>query len=190
MNRLVLVFGILIGLVATDVAQGQVEKWGSKREPGPDGWRTADWETKKKILLEHYNPTAEELALIDGALPKKATVKPGKARRILSFYKCDWPHQSIATGIAAFDRMGATTGAFSVDTTDDPTVFNKENLARYDAIMLNNAVRFDTFLNDQQRQAFLDAVQGGKGLIGVHGATSACEEWPEGAEVTLSLIHI
>jgi len=176
-------FALVCLLLMTCNSFAQVEKWGSQREPGPEGWRQADWATKKRILLEHYKPTAEELALIDKALPEKATVRPGKERRILSFYKCDFPHDSIATGIAAFEKLGAVTGAFSIDTTDDPMVFNKDNLAKYDAIMLNNAVRFDTFLNDDQRGSFLDFVKNGGGMIGIHGATSACEEWSEGAEV-------
>ncbi len=184
MNRPGLLFAFVITLVTTQVAFAQVEKRGSKRGPAPSGWRQADWETKKKVLLEHYKPTDAELALIDAALPETATVKPRKQRRILSFYKCDFPHDSIATGIAAFEKLGAATGAFSIESTDDPAVFNKDNLSKYDAVMLNNAVGFDTFLNDDQRAAFLDFVQKGGGIIGIHGATSACEQWPEGAEVT------
>ena len=192
MNRLSFLLVLWVAFAWLGLAgatYGQVENSASKRKSPPAGWKKAEWPQKKKVLLEHYAPTAKELELIEQAVPKSARANPEKPRRILSFYRCDFPHTSIATGIAAFEKIGKATRAYSIDSTDDPAAFSKENLAKYDAIMLNNAVRFDQFLNDDQRQAFLDFVESGKGMIGIHGATSACTEWPEGAQVAGAVFH-
>lgn len=162
---------------------GQLSKDGSKRDSPPKGWTKFEWAKKKDILLNHFAPTDEELSAIAKALPSKPSVKAKKARRILLFYKCDYPHTSIATGIAAFEKMGQATKTFTVDSTDDPAKFSAQNLAQYDAILLNNSVGYETFLNDDQRQALLDFVQSGKGLIGIHAAADASKNWKPGAEL-------
>ena len=165
----------LATVIATPVL-GQLSKDGSQRKAPPKGWTKFEWTQKKDVLLKHFAPTTEELAAIDKALPTGLSVEPKNPRRILLFYKCDYPHTSIATGIAAFEKMGQTTKAFAVDSTDDPKKFSAQNLAQYDAILLNNSVGYETFLNETQRQAFLDFVKSGKGLIGIHAAADACKE--------------
>ncbi|MGC6426329.1 MAG: ThuA domain-containing protein [Akkermansiaceae bacterium] len=160
-----------------------LEKYGAQRGPAPKGWTKFDWPAKKEILLGHYAPTQEELVLIDKALPAKATMKPKKDRRILLFYKCIYPHTSIATGIAAFEKLAEKTKAYSVDVTDDPAKFTTSNLANYDAVLLNNSVDWETFLNDEQRTVFMEFLKSGKGLIGIHAASDACKNWKEGAAV-------
>ena len=162
---------------------GNLSKFGAPRDKAPEGWTKFEWPQKNELLFGHYAPTQEELALIDQALPQEVTAKPAKERRILLFYKCDYPHTSIATGVAAFEKMAKTTGAFSVDTTDDPAQFSAENLAKYNAILLNNTVGFENFLSADQRTALLDFVKNGKGLIGIHAAADANKTWPEGAEL-------
>ena len=172
----------LATVIATPVL-GQLSKDGSQRKAPPKGWTKFEWTQKKDVLLKHFAPTTEELAAIDKALPTKLSVEPKNPRRILLFYKCDYPHTSIATGIAAFEKMGQSTKAFTVDSTDDPEKFSAQNLAQYDAILLNNSVGYETFLNETQRQAFLDFVKSGKGLIGIHAAADACKEWKAGADL-------
>ena len=172
----------LVPVIAIPVL-GQLSKDGSQRKAPPKGWTKFEWAQKKDILLKYFAPTTEELAAIDKALPTKLSVEPKNPRRILLFYKCDYPHSSIATGIAAFEKMGQATKAFAVDSTDDPEKFSAQNLAQYDAILLNNSVGYETFLNETQRQALLDFVKSGKGLIGIHAAADACKEWKPGADL-------
>lgn len=183
MKRLALPISLLTLLACIAIPLlANFEKFGAQRGAAPQGWRKFNWPQKKEVLLEHYAPTKEELSLIDNALPAEATAKPKKSRRILLFYKCNFPHTSIATGIAAFEKLASKTGAYSLDLTDDPTQFTTENLANYDAILLNNSVGWETFLNDEQRDAFLEFLKSGKGLIGIHAAADACKEWTPGAE--------
>ena len=172
----------LVTVIAIPVL-GQLSKDGSQRKAPPKSWTKFEWTQKKDILLKHFAPTTEELAAIDKALPTKLSVEPKNPRRILLFYKCDYPHTSIATGIAAFEKMGQTTKAFTVDSTDDPEKFSAQNLAQYDAILLNNSVGYENFLNKTQRQALLDFVKSGNGLIGIHAAADACKEWKPGADL-------
>ena len=160
-----------------------LQKEGSQRGPAPKGWIKFDWPEKKEVLLGHYAPTKEELKLIDQALPEKPTVKPARERRILLFYKCVYPHTSIATGIATFEKLAAKTKAYSVDVTDDPAKFTTENLANYDAVLLNNSVDWETFMSKDQRTALLEFLKSGKGLIGIHSAADACKVWKPGADV-------
>ncbi len=171
----------LLAVIAVPLL-GQLSKHGAKRGKAPSGWTKFEWPEKKAILFGHYAPTQEELALIDQAVPKALTAKPAKKRRILLFYKCAYPHASIATGVAAFQKM-AKTGAYEVDISDDSAHFSKENLEKYDAVLLNNTVAFETFLNDGQRANLLEFVKGGKGLIGIHAAADACKGWKPGAEM-------
>jgi hypothetical protein len=58
------------------------------------------------------------------------------------------------------------TGAVEVETSREYEVFDAAKLAKYDAVVLNNTTRLK-FPNDAQKQALLDFVLGGKGLIGV-----------------------
>jgi uncharacterized protein len=58
---------------------------------------------------------------------------------------------------------------FDVTMTDDMAILTPANLAQYDAI-----VNYTTFFEPTEAQisALLDAVKGGKGFVGIHGATA------------------
>ncbi len=123
-----------------------------------------------------------EVTKIEGALPAKPTVAPARARKILVFYRCEgFPHSSIPYCNKMLEIMARKTGAFSVDLTEDYKVFDAANLAKYDAILLNNTTTLK--LDEAQRKAILDFVRGGKGFIGIHAATDNFYDWPEGAEM-------
>ncbi|HEY4997876.1 MAG TPA: ThuA domain-containing protein, partial [Usitatibacter sp.] len=70
-------------------------------------------------------------------------------------------------------------GAWSTTVTYDPADVNAQNLARYDALVLDSTT--GAFLDDPRdaavtaarRQALLDFVRGGKGLAGIHAATDS-----------------
>jgi len=64
---------------------------------------------------------------------------------------------------------GLLSRKFDVTMTDDLGVLHPGTLSAYDVI-----VNFTTFLEptDEQIGALLDAVKGGKGFVGIHGATA------------------
>lgn len=128
-------------------------------------------------------------AAIATAAPAEARVQPARPRRLLIFTR-NQDYQGHAPAIAAaneaFTLMGKKTGAFTTTITDDPAVFSREALSRFDAVFLNNTLGATTS-NIQYRQNLLEFVTGGGGLMGVHSAVIAFtkdlwpaqEDWPE-----------
>lgn len=139
------------------------------------------WEEKK---AERLRPVSDaELMSIVEAVPGQASAKPAKPRRVLVFYRCEgFIHTSIPHGNAATVEMGRKTGAFDVDLADQYDVFTEENLARYDAIVLNNTTHL-RFPEPQQEAALLGFVAGGKGLVGYHAASDNFYAHPKAAEM-------
>jgi type 1 glutamine amidotransferase len=84
-------------------------------------------------------------------------------------------HTNIPFAVAAIKEMGVQNG-FSVDVSDDPSVFTDENLKKYSALVFtstNNEV-FDT---DAQKVALMRYVQAGGGFVGVHAVTGTERNW-------------
>jgi type 1 glutamine amidotransferase len=125
--------------------------------------------------------TEEELQKVKEALPDSTIAKPKKDRRVLVFWKCEgfFHGNGIAVGNKAIELMGEKTGAYTADVTDDYAAFEKDNLAKYDAVILNNTTRLK--MSDEAKENLLQFVQGGKGLVGIHAATDNFYDWPEGA---------
>jgi uncharacterized protein len=121
------------------------------------------------------------LQKIEAAVPAAATAKPRKERHVLVFWRCEgfFHDRGIAGGNKAIELMGKKTGAYAADFSDDYAVFTSENLAKYDAVVLNNTTRLK--LNDAQRKALLEFVKNGKGFVGIHAAADNFYDWPEGA---------
>ena len=123
-------------------------------------------------------PTEKQINAIKEAMPSEPPAEPEKDRKILVFDLCKgFHHGVIPLANEAFRIMGEKTGAFQTDLAHEMSVFTKQNLRKYDAILLNNTTRL-TF-TDSQRKALMDFVKGGKGLIGAHAATDNFYKWPE-----------
>lgn len=135
------------------------------------------WQKQK---AERFKPfTAAQTDPIDAAVPTAATAKPERERRVLVFYRCEgFYHSSIPYANYALQKMGEQTGAFKVDLADTYDVFNSENLEKYDCIILNNTTGM-TFPQASQQIAFLDFINGGKGLMGIHAASDNFGRHPE-----------
>ncbi len=127
--------------------------------------------------------TAEEIANIEKALPKKAIAKPARPRRILVFNRTEgYYHTAIQCGAKALELMGKKTGAFEVVVSEDMSAFTAKNLKQFDAVCFNSTTNL-TFEDQSHRKALMNFVKGGKGIIGIHGATDCFKTWPEAAEM-------
>jgi type 1 glutamine amidotransferase len=134
------------------------------------------WEEK---AAERFgaNPTAEHQAQIEANLPTPS--KPAKGHKILVFYRCEgFIHTSIPFCNHALKSIAGKTGAFSADFADQYSVFTKENLAQYDAIVFNNTTALKP--DEAQRAAILDFINGGKGIVGFHAAADNFGGWDKG----------
>lgn len=127
--------------------------------------------------------TATELGKIEKALPAEAKAKPAKPRKILVFWLCNgYFHENIPVANKALELMGKKTGAFDVVFSDDMNVFDAGKLAEFDAVVFNNTTKLE-FNEPSRKQALMDFVKGGKGIIGIHAATDNFYTWPEAAEM-------
>ena len=130
--------------------------------------------------------TAEEVQKIENAVPKQATVKSAKPRKLLVFWLCEgFFHQSIPLVNKAIVQMGKTTGAYETVVTNDMSIFKRENLRQFDAICFNNTtgLKFNPEKTPELCKSLMDFVRGGKGIVGIHAATDNFNEWPEAQEM-------
>ena len=141
-----------------------------------DAQQPDPWQAKKAKRFKPLNDN--QVATIAEALPTKADAKPKKPRKILMFYRCEgFIHGSIPFANHAIQEMGRRTGAFQVDLADTYDVFSKENLANYDAILLNNTTHMK-FPTSEHEKAFIDFIESGKGLAGFHAASDNFGQHP------------
>jgi len=139
------------------------------------------WEERKAKTFRPITD-AQRMSIV-GAVPDQPTAKPQSNRRVLVFYRCEgFIHTSIPYGNLATEEMGRKTGAFQVDLADTYDVFTKDNLAKYDAIVLNNTTHMK-FPEEEQETALLDFVRSGKGLACYHSASDNFYAHPKAAEM-------
>ncbi|MBE7540010.1 MAG: ThuA domain-containing protein [Opitutaceae bacterium] len=127
--------------------------------------------------------TPEARALISAAIPATAPAKPAKERCLLIYTQTKgYRHASIETGVEALSLMGERTGAYRAVAADKPAVFTPESLRGFDAIVLLSTTGeiFDTV---ETQHALLDYVRNGGGVVGIHGATDSCYNWPQYGEM-------
>ena len=136
-------------------------------------------------------PSADEVALIEKAIPAKATATPKKARKVLIVNECEgFAHSSVPYCAKAFEMMGKKTGAYSAVIVEDLSILEKPEFDTFDAIVMNNTtIRLPLLADaDEEREVkaqkrFLEFVRNGKGLIGVHAATDCLYKWAEYGEM-------
>ena len=96
--------------------------------------------------------------------------------RVLIFSKTMvFRHASIPAGKAALIKMGQEHG-FVVDTTEDASKFNEENLKRYQAVIFLSTT--GDVLNPEQQNSFERFIQAGGGYLGIHAAADTEYDWP------------
>ena len=123
--------------------------------------------------------TPEMVDRITRACPDKPLAAPAKPRRLLIFSRTEnFTHDAISVAEKALTILGERTGAFAAEVSYDYDVFDAARLADYDALVLNNAQQLKIPAG-APRQALLDFVRGGKGLVLIHSAVSNFDDFPE-----------
>ncbi|WP_161604666.1 ThuA domain-containing protein [Roseiconus nitratireducens] len=135
------------------------------------------WEQQKAERFQPLDDQTKER--IAAAVPESPAAKPSQDRRILVFYRCEgFIHSSIPHANECVRALAEKTGAFEVDFADTYDVFSDENLAKYDAILLNNTTKMQ-FQDPAQQNAMMDFIAEGNGLIGIHAASDNFNRYPE-----------
>jgi type 1 glutamine amidotransferase len=123
----------------------------------------------------------EDLEKIRLAAPATAPARPARPRRILVFSKADgFVHGSIPWGAAAIKILGEKTGAYTATLSDDPAMFDQDQLRLFDAVVMNNNCG-NPIADPQRRANLLEFVRRGNGLVGIHCAAHL--DWPEYTEM-------
>lgn len=145
-----------------------------------------------KAQQPEFALTDEWVQKIEKLAPAKAEVQPEKHRKVLVFSLfTGFDHWVVPHTNAVINVLAEKTGAFEVEFSKDIYQFEKKNLKKYDAVVLNNncsvgprrdllldVLDQDKNLTDDQRKAkaaelesnLIGYVKKGGGLMVVHGA--------------------
>ncbi|MGW1685974.1 ThuA domain-containing protein [Streptomyces albidoflavus] len=105
-------------------------------------------------------------ALPATAAPPAADPDEDSFRVLLFTRAVGYVHDSIPAGITMFEEEAEENG-FEVVQSEDPAVFDAENLAGFDAVAMlqNSGMVWET---EEQREAMRGYVEGGGGIVAVH----------------------
>ncbi|ETS78534.1 hypothetical protein PFICI_10596 [Pestalotiopsis fici W106-1] len=96
---------------------------------------------------------------------------PSPPFRMLVFSKtAGYRHESIPAGINALKNFAATSGHIDCDASEEASIINPENLARYRVLVFLHTS--GDFLNEAQLSALKGFVRGGGGFVGIHGTSN------------------
>jgi type 1 glutamine amidotransferase len=123
-----------------------------------------------KSAEDKYVPKPEDVKRVKEIVRTSLSVQPSQPRNVLVFYKTEgYCHRdSIALGNATFKIVAEKTKAFSVDLSEDYAVFKKENLDKYDAVVLLNTTSMKVKVHDYIVPNLTSFVKSGKGLAVIH----------------------
>lgn len=139
-------------------------------------------------VVKPYNePGGDKKQKVDAALPEKAPAKPAKARKVLVYGNAEgFVHGSIPTGQYAVAKMGEKTGAYTAVVSNDPAMFDADNLKQFDAVVLVSTtghfmvpkgkaedVKAYKEKDAERIKNLIDFVKSGKGVAGFHAASDA-----------------
>lgn len=119
-----------------------------------------------------------DLARIHQAAPSQAPAKPTKPRSLLVFTLAKgYIHDATPWGVEALRAIGEKTGAFSVVASDDPGVFERSRLERFDAVCFLNTC-YTPFTDETFKANLMGFVKSGKGYVGIHCSAHTFLDWP------------
>jgi type 1 glutamine amidotransferase len=87
----------------------------------------------------------------------------------------EFRHDSISGAVTAIQDLGNQNN-FSVDATEDSSLFNDAFLAHYKVVIFLNTS--GDVLNTAQENSFVNYMTGGGGFVGVHAAAASERNWP------------
>lgn len=138
---------------------------------------------KRKVPLESIAKIAE-------ALPDSAPVKPKEVRFLLVYSKTlGFRHSSIETGAQALRMLGEKTRAFTVVHSEDPAMFDSDNLSKFDGVLMLNTTgdclapksgdlsTAERETLERRKENLREFVASGKGLSGTHSSTDTFYSW-------------
>ena len=110
-------------------------------------------------------------------LASKSEVDKLKNSRVLVYTKNGkgYVHENIAASVICIQELAAAN-KFMVDVSDDPSVFNENNLKKYN-LLIFSSTNNDVFDTDEQRLAFRRYIEAGGGFVGVHSVTGTERNW-------------
>ncbi len=142
--------------------------------------------------LEPFEITDEWLASIEKLAPSKTRIATSSKKKVLVFSKATgYDHWIIPHNVEMLKILGRKSKAFEIHIGYDIENFDKKNLKKYDAVILNNSnpsgpdrdlfsdlLKQNTTLTDQEikikaasyEQNLLNYVTKGGGLMLMHGA--------------------
>lgn len=100
-----------------------------------------------------------------------------KNSRVLVYTKNGkgYVHDNIASAVACVKELGTANG-FTVEVSDDASVFTEANLQKYQMLIFTSTNN-DVFDTDAQRVAFRRYIEAGGGFVGVHSVTGTERNW-------------
>jgi type 1 glutamine amidotransferase len=155
-----------------------------------DAWYTAADKAKSGAVTEFQLQAAltpvfnqakpEDVSAMEAALPSTPGAKPAKAHKVLVFANAaGFIHSSIPLAAKTVEELGKKGNLWTTTISYDPADINAANLKQYDLIFLDSTT--GCFLDDPKdpaataarRKAFMDFVNGGKGIAGIHAASDS-----------------
>ncbi|MCU0914262.1 MAG: ThuA domain-containing protein [Planctomycetes bacterium] len=153
--------------------------------------------TPAGLWAQDPQPSAEEIAKMQAAAPRKPRVTPGQPRKLLVFSR-SWGYQHTARpfGAKAIQILGRQTGAFEAVLTEDDALFEPQALRQFDAVVLNNTNE-EIFLpedfaklaapeqvkakqrDERLKKSFAEYLRAGGGLAVIHAGVASFRDWPE-----------
>jgi type 1 glutamine amidotransferase len=135
-------------------------------------------------------PVLVALALLAGvivAVPAVAQTHllaaDGTPRVLIYSATYGYRHVVIPEGNALIQLMGASTGAYSADVTENPADLSAANLANYDAVVFHSPAGKPPTLTDATREEFIRFMACGGGFVGLAMAADSNYAWPEYTEL-------
>ena len=131
------------------------------------------------VLLILLNFSFQLLANTSNKLKKSGVIEKDKLKnsKVLVYTKNGkgYVHDNIASAVASIKEMGVENH-FSVDVSDDPSVFTEANLKNYQFLIFTSTNN-DVFDTDNQRVQFRRYIEAGGGFVGVHSVTGTERNW-------------
>jgi len=105
---------------------------------------------------------------------KVRSLKTTEVKVLLFTKTAGYRHKSIAVGKAAIKKLARSNG-FKVVSSQNPSLFNDEQLQQFNAVIFLNTT--GNILTTEQQTAFQRFIQSGGGFVGIHAASDTEHHW-------------